>query len=106
MNFEQQWELLPLEEDIRQIGTPLPVKEAKNDEWYIEGVVTSPDYRGQGIATQLFKHLITEDPNKKWSLNCDYDNKKALKLYKQLGFKWVEDINLYGHDYLHMIYKR
>jgi hypothetical protein len=40
-----QWNQLPLEEDIRLVGTPLPIKEAKNDEWYIEAVVTSPDYR-------------------------------------------------------------
>ena len=104
MEYEEQWNQLPLEEDIRLVGTPLPIKEAKNDEWYIEAVVTSPDYRGQGIATQLLEHLITTSFNKKWSLNCDYNNEKALKLYKQLGFKWVEDINLYGHDYLHMIY--
>ena len=29
---------LPLEEDIRLVGTPLPIKEAKI-EWYIEAVV-------------------------------------------------------------------
>ena len=41
MEYEEQWNQLPLEEDIRLVGTPLPIKEAKNDEWYIEAVVTS-----------------------------------------------------------------
>ena len=42
-------------------------------------------------------------PEKKWSLNCDYDNEKALGLYEKLGFKTVSDIDLYGHLYRHMI---
>ncbi len=102
LDLEQQWLDLPLEDDIRELGTPLPQKEAYDDEVYIEAVATFPEYRGQGIATQLFKHLIDSDPNAKWSLNCDYDNEGALKLYKKLGFEDVGDIDLYGHKYHHM----
>ncbi|MEJ7180476.1 GNAT family N-acetyltransferase, partial [Staphylococcus capitis] len=56
-----------------------------------------------GIATQLMTYLLEKYPEKKWSLNCDYDNEKALNLYKKLGFKTVNDIDLYGHLYRHMI---
>jgi len=105
MALEATWNDLPLEEDMKAYGTPLPIKEAKDDEWYIETVATFPEYRGQRIATQLFEHLIDTYPNRKWSLNCDYDNPKARKLYERLGFKWVEDIDLYGHNYLHMIHQ-
>ena len=62
----------------------------------------SPGYRGQGIATQLLKHLIDTDKHAKWSLNCDYDNEGAFKLYSKLGFKENGDIDLYGHQYHHM----
>ncbi|EON85383.1 acetyltransferase [Staphylococcus epidermidis 36-1] len=55
MDFEQQWLKLPLEEDILQLGTPLPEKESYDDEIYIEAVVTTPKYRGQGIANTTFK---------------------------------------------------
>ena len=94
---------LSLDEDIRKYGTPLPVKEAADDEVYIETVATFPEYRGQGIATQLMTYLLEMYSEKKWSLNCDYDNEKALGLYEKLGFKTVSDINLYGHLYRHMI---
>ena len=94
--------LLIQEEDIRELGTPLPQQEAYNDEIYIEAVATFPEYRGQGIATQLLKHLIDTDKHAKWSLNCDYDNEGAFKLYSKLGFKENGDIDLYGHQYHHM----
>lgn len=105
MALEETWKELPLEEDMKLFDTPLPLKEAKDDEWYIETVATFSKYRGQGIATQLFEYLIKHYPDKKWSLSCDYDNPKARKLYERLGFEWVEDINLYGHNYLHMVYQ-
>lgn len=105
LEFERQWLNLPLEDDIRDLGTPLPQQEAYENEIYIEAVATFPDFRGQGIATQLFKHLIETDVNAIWSLNCDYENEGALKLYQKLGFKDVGDIELYGHNYHHMILK-
>ena len=103
LDYEENWLKLPLDEDIRKYGTPLPVKEAADDEMYIETVATFPEYRGQGIATQLMTYLLEMYSEKKWSLNCDYDNEKALGLYEKLGFKTVSDIDLYGHLYRHMI---
>lgn len=64
MALEATWNELPLEEDMKAYGTPLPIKEAKDDEWYIETVATFPEYRGQGIATQLFEYLIDAYPDK------------------------------------------
>ena len=104
MDFEQQWLKLPLEEDILQLGTPLPEKESYDDEIYIEAVLTTPKYRGQGIATQLLKYVISTHAHEKWGLNCDYDNNnnKARHLYHKLGFKEDATIRLYGHQYFHM----
>ena len=66
----------------------------------------SRNIEGQGIATKLFNYLISTYPDRKWSLSCDYDNPRAKKLYERLGFKWTEDIELYGHQYLHMVYSK
>ncbi len=102
LKFEQQWDDLPLEDDIMRLGTPLPEKESFDDEMYIEAVATIPKYRGQGIASQLLKHLISTDTTIKWGLNCDYANECALKLYEKIGFEDVGEMNLYGHRYHHM----
>lgn len=105
MQLEENWNQLQLDEGIRSFGTPLPIKEAKDDEWYIETVATFPEYRGRGIATQLFEFLLNQYPEYKWSLNCDYANPQAEKLYRRIGFEHESDIDLYGHDYKHMVFK-
>ena len=46
MEYEEQWNQLPLEEDIRLVGTPLPIKEAK---------------MMSGILKQWSHRLIIED---------------------------------------------
>ena len=53
LELEAAWNKLPLEEDIKALGTPLPLKESKDDEWYIEAVATFSEYRGQGTTNYL-----------------------------------------------------
>ncbi|CAD2073332.1 GNAT family N-acetyltransferase [Phocicoccus pinnipedialis] len=105
MTFENAWHDLDVTEEIKSFGTPLPEKEARNDEIYIESVATFPEYRGQGIASKLFKHLLNTDKNAKWGLICEKDNVGAQALYKRLGFKIDGETTLYGHDYHHMTYQ-
>ncbi len=83
MKYEKAWELLDLPEKVKQYGTPLPVKEAKDDEYYIETIATFAAYRGRGIATKLLTSLLESNTHVKWSLNCDINNEAALKLYKK-----------------------
>lgn len=83
LKYEKAWELLDLPEEIKQYGTPLPVKEAKDDEYYIETIATFAAYRGRGIATKLLTSLLESNTHVKWSLNCDINNEAALKLYKK-----------------------
>lgn len=103
---QRNWNLnnngTPLEDDTMQLGTPLPEKESFDDEMYIEAVATVPKCRGQVIASQLLKHLISTDTTIKWGLDCDYANEGALKLYEKIGFEDVGEMNLYGHRYHHM----
>lgn len=102
--YENAWLELELDEDVSRLGTPMPTKEASDDEWYIETVATFAEYRGQGVATQLIKHVINTAPDQKWSLNCDLNNSIALSVYSKLGFASERQIDLYGHMHHHMIY--
>lgn len=103
MHLEKNWLKLDLPEKVRKIGTPLPLKESKDDELYIETVAVFPQYRGKGIATQLMHYIIEEHRDKKLSLSCDYENNGAYQLYQRLGFETEGTIDLYGHEYRHMI---
>ncbi|WP_251519469.1 MULTISPECIES: GNAT family N-acetyltransferase [Staphylococcus] len=103
--LEQAWLDLDLDQDIRQFGTPMPQREANNDEYYIETVVTFPEYRGQGVATQLMDFIMDHKKGEKFSLNCDVNNKGALHIYRKLGFESQSEFDLYGLPHYHMIFQ-
>ena len=104
LELEQAWLDMDLEADIKSYGTPMPMKEANDDEWYIETVATFPNYRGNGVATKLIKHVIANYPDEKWSLNCDIDNLTALRVYEKLGFEIASEFDLYGHKHYHLVH--
>ena len=60
----------------------------------ISGVVTHPDYTGNGFAKQLITHT-TKDILKENKLPILHTNKGnlAIPLYKRLGFKLTRDMN-------------
>ncbi|WP_436862665.1 GNAT family N-acetyltransferase [Staphylococcus caeli] len=101
--LEQAWLDMDLDDDIRAYGSPMPMKEAHDDEWYIETVATFPEFRGRGIATKLVQHVLESNKDNKWSLNCDIHNDGALRVYKKLGFSIDSEFDLYGHNHYHMI---
>ena len=48
------------------------------------------EYRGRGIASKLIEDAFErakERGFKQVSLNCEFDNEGAMKLYEKLGFK-------------------
>lgn len=102
--FKRVWEKLGFDEKFHPYGPPLEVKEARDDEMYIDSVATFGEYRGQGIATKLLKYLLESNEARPWGLICEVENEKALGLYLKLGFKKDEDVDLYGHEYYHMTY--
>lgn len=102
--FKRVWEKLGFDEKFHPYGPPLEVKEARDDEMYIDSVATFGEYRGQGIATKLLKYLLESDDGRPWGLICEIENEKALGLYQKLGFKKDEAVDLYGHEYYHMTY--
>lgn len=59
------------------------------DAWHIMNVAVDPDYRRQGIATQLLNRLfeLTEgDDRRGYTLEVRVSNGEAIKLYERLGF--------------------
>jgi len=62
------------------------------DTVYITFVSTHPEYRKQGYAAKVIKHIIAENADKKVILKCE----DALKLfYEKIGFKAVGTVKLY-----------
>ncbi|MBQ5325048.1 MAG: GNAT family N-acetyltransferase, partial [Oscillospiraceae bacterium] len=62
------------------------------DTVYITFVSTHPEYRKQGYAAKVIKHIIAENADKKVILKCE----DALKpYYEKLGFKAVGTVKLY-----------
>lgn len=74
-----------------------------NGEWrYIGEIYLIPEYRGQGIGSNILKQEIAK--YNKIRLQVSMDNKGALNLYTSLGFKIVKE-NPDGRMYI-MEYER
>ena len=62
------------------------------DTEYITFVSTSPEFRKQGLAYRVLKHIISQYTDKKVILKCE----DALKpFYENMGFKAVDEITVY-----------
>lgn len=78
--------------------------ETSDDEFYLDTLMTLPDYRGKGVAKSLIKDAKNRSSlaGKPLGLLCDQDNSKAGHLYKSLGFKECGLRPFAGHDMIHM----
>jgi len=72
-----------IEEDIIQAGLRLL---SYGDYYFLRSVFTAPAIRGQGIATKLLTHAISEHTLPIYTLPTF----SALSLYQRLGFKPVD----------------
>lgn len=73
--------------------------ETKEGEYYIDSLAVLPEYRCQGIATELMKAQIKKGGELGLpvaTLLVDPENPNAQKLYTNLGFKYKEDIYCFG----------
>ncbi len=64
---------------------------------HINDVSVSPQFRGQGIATQLIQHVMESD-NTSYELDCLVDNANAMRLYNKLGFVTTEIVPAFTLD--------
>lgn len=74
-------------------------------EWYIDSIVTAPEYRGRQIGTKLLEaasRLAQEAGETVLGLNCDEGNEQARKLYERMGFVPMMKMQLSDHMYDHM----
>ncbi|WP_461519135.1 GNAT family N-acetyltransferase [Porticoccus sp.] len=78
---------------------PYSKLEADNS-FYICGVALKPEYRGQGIGTQLIKLAEQQARMRKFhtlSLVVFEQNERAIKLYKALGYREVRREKIVQH---------
>lgn len=82
------------------------LKETEAGEFYMDSVGVLPEYRGQGIASHLFKAQCERAASlghKIAGLIVDEDKPKAEALYTRLGFRHLDDKDFFGHRMKHMV---
>ena len=81
--------------------------ETSPGEWYLDTLVTSVDYRKQGVAMELLAALpkvAAAQGETIIGLNCDQENASAQALYRKMGYQTVGENTISGHRYDHMQY--
>ena len=80
--------------------------ETEAGEYYFDSIAVLPDYRGQGVGTQLLRAGVEKAQQlhiSKVSIVVSPDNPKAQQLYESLGFQYVKDMFLFNEDYRKMV---
>lgn len=89
-------------------GEELKITEDETDasEYYLDSLGVLPEYRGCGVGAKLIlalKEIASEKYNKPLGLLVDFENPKAERLYKSLGFERVEEKDFLGHKMWHLV---
>ena len=73
-------------------------------EWYLDSLAVYPQYRGQGIARQLLQATVerAQEAGLPAGLLVDKGNPKAERLYRSIGFEYVNDAMWGGHEMRHL----
>lgn len=80
--------------------------ETISSEWYLDTLVTAPNFRRQGVGREMMiaaEEIAINSGFGKIALNCEVDNKAALRLYGRTGFEKYTKIVLSNHVYWHMV---
>lgn len=76
--------------------------ETQAGEYYIDSLAVDTRYRHQGLATLLLRKLIDQKGRKQpVGLLVDKGNPSAERLYRSLGFEYVNDTTWGGHEMRH-----
>ncbi len=78
--------------------------ETEPDEFYLDTLMTLPQYRGHGIGAALIRDakLKADAIGKPLGLLCDIDNDRARRLYDRVGFTVRGQRPFAGHDMNHL----
>ena len=77
--------------------------ETQAGEYYIDSLAVDTRYRHQGLATLLLRKLIDQKGRKQpVGLLVDKGNPSAERLYRRLGFGYVNDTTWGGHEMRHL----
>ena len=81
-------------------------EETQAGELYLDSLAVLPEYRQQGIASQLIE--ATKEKGRAMGLPVgllvDKGNPNAERLYRSLGFEFANDSNWGGHEMRHFQY--
>lgn len=87
--------------------TPSLGAETQAGEIYIDTISVSAAARGKGIGKILLLYVIdlfVHRQKEVLGLLVDKENTKAQKLYLKMGFKYVDDVHLFGKELEHLQY--
>ena len=79
--------------------------ETEAGEYYLDTLCVLPQYRKQGIATQLITALCNKafaEGHTRIGLIVDFDNPNAERLYTSLGFQHIKTRIFLGHQMWHL----
>lgn len=77
--------------------------ETQAGEYYIDSLAVNESYRHQGLATLLLKKLIDQKGQRQpVGLLVDKGNPGAERLYRSLGFEYVNDATWGRHEMRHL----
>jgi len=82
------------------------VKEAHDDEYYLDSVAVNDAFQGQGIGKKLmdaFEQQGKERGYYKLALLVEMDNEAAYQLYVKKGYHVDGEITVSGYHFRHMI---
>lgn len=111
--YPSEWEKLidgPLQTAMlkngRAVDTMIQENESMPGEWYLDTLVTNPEFRRQGIAKEMLtaaSQIAKKTGYDKISLNCDIENFPAYHLYRKMGYVEETQLVLSDHIYWHMV---
>ncbi|MGM1048326.1 Acetyltransferase (GNAT) family protein [Paenibacillus uliginis N3/975] len=99
----------PIVERLRKLKNDPSIsldKEADEDEFYIDTLSVSPQFKGQGIGSALMhaaEERAKERGYNKIALAVVTDNKRAYSLYLRSGYEVDKEIIINHHVYYHMV---
>ena len=85
-----------------------PQAETQKGEFYFDTLSVSPKAQGRGIGKQLINAGVERAKNlghRKVGLLVDFENAKALSLYKKMSFVIENEVQFMGDFYHHMVFE-